>query len=93
MPLVMGISYEVFRLPLRYPDNPVVRVLTAPGLWLQRITTQEPNAAQIEVAIAALLQVPDFPGAKLAENHLPAGVINEADLQKLQKAAKQTQPA
>ena len=93
MPLVMGISYEVFRLPLRYPDNPVVRVLTAPGLWLQRITTQEPNAAQIEVAIAALLQVPDFPGAKLTENHLPAGVINEADLQKLQKAAKQTQPA
>ena len=93
IPLVMGISYEVFRLPLRYPDNPVVRVLTAPGLWLQRITTQEPNAAQIEVAIAALLQVPDFPGAKLAENHLPAGVINEADLQKLQKAAKQTQPA
>ncbi len=93
MPLVMGISYEVFRLPLRYPDNPVVRVLTAPGLWLQRVTTQEPNAAQIEVAIAALLQVPDFPGAKLTENHLPAGVINEADLQKLQKAAKQTQPA
>lgn len=91
MPLVMGIAYEVFRLPLRFPDNPLVRWLTAPGLWLQRITTKEPSAAQIEVAIAALLLVPEFPGA--AQNQLPPNLISEEQLKREQATLKKTQPA
>lgn len=78
MPVVMGVAYEVFRLPLKYPDNPVVRALTAPGLWLQRLTTQEPDAKMIEVALTALLKVPGFPGA--ADNELPPNTINEKNL-------------
>lgn len=76
MPLVMGVAYEVFRLPLKYPNNPIVRVLTAPGLWLQHLTTQEPDGRQIEVALAALLKVPGFPGA--VSNELPPNVVSES---------------
>jgi uncharacterized protein YqhQ len=54
IPLLLGISYEVLRFSARFRDNPVIGKLTKPGLWLQRITTQEPDDAQIEVAIAAL---------------------------------------
>ena len=38
-------------------DNIVTRIISAPGLWLQRLTTREPDASQIEVAIAALKEV------------------------------------
>ena len=53
LPLVMGISYELIRLAGR-TDNAFTRVLSAPGLWIQRITTQEPDDSQIECAIAAM---------------------------------------
>ncbi|MBQ3940789.1 MAG: DUF1385 domain-containing protein [Oscillospiraceae bacterium] len=53
LPLVMGISYELIRLAGR-SDNTFTRILSAPGLWIQRITTQEPDASQIECAIAAM---------------------------------------
>lgn len=85
MPLVMGIAYEVFRLPLKYPDNPLVKILIAPGLALQKLTTQEPDDKQIEVGLCALLTVPAFPGA--ADNALPANIITEDALQAEQNAA------
>lgn len=91
MPLVMGIAYEVFRLPLKFPNNPIVRCLTAPGLWLQKLTTKEPTAAQIEVAMASLLLVPAFPGA--AANPLPPNLISEDQLKQEQAAAKRVQTA
>ncbi len=53
LPLVMGVSYELIRLAGR-ADNVFTRILSAPGLWLQRITTKEPDDAQIECAIAAI---------------------------------------
>jgi len=53
LPVVIGISYELIRLAGNN-DNAFTRVLSAPGLWLQRITTKEPTDAQIEVAIAAI---------------------------------------
>lgn len=85
MPAVMGISYEVFRLPLKYPNNPIVKILVTPGLWLQRLTTQEPDAQEIEVGLTALLMVPGFPGA--VNNQPPANIISEEALQAEQKAA------
>lgn len=55
-PLVVGISYEIIRLAGKN-NNFVFKFLMAPGMWLQRITTCEPNSSQIEVAIAALQDV------------------------------------
>ncbi len=60
MPLVAGISFELFRLPLKFPNSIIVKILIAPGLWTQRLTTKEPTADQLEVAIAALTAVPGF---------------------------------
>ncbi len=56
MPVVVGIAYEIIKFAGRH-DNPVTRVISAPGLWLQRLTTKEPNDSQIEVAIAAMERV------------------------------------
>jgi uncharacterized protein YqhQ len=57
IPLIAGLSYEALRLGARYPDSIVMRVLMAPGKWLQRITTQPPDRGQIEVAIASFNEV------------------------------------
>lgn len=53
LPVVVGISYEFIRLAGNH-DNAFTKILSAPGLALQRITTREPDDKQIEVAIAAL---------------------------------------
>lgn len=53
LPFEVGISYELIRLAGKY-SNPVTKFFSAPGLWMQRITTREPDAAQIECAIAAV---------------------------------------
>ncbi|MCL2677690.1 MAG: DUF1385 domain-containing protein [Clostridiales bacterium] len=60
MPLVAGLAYELYRLPLRFPKSLPVRILTAPGMAVQRLTTREPDDAQLEVAICALVAVPGF---------------------------------
>ena len=52
----MGISYELIKLAGRY-DNLATRIISAPGLWLQRLTTFEPDDSMIEVAIAAVKPV------------------------------------
>lgn len=54
MPVVMGIAYEFIRLAGRY-DNVVTRAISWPGIKTQHLTTKEPDASQIEVAIAAFL--------------------------------------
>ena len=54
LPLVAGISYELLKLSGKTRDNTVTKVLIAPGLWLQKITTKEPSPDQLEVAIASL---------------------------------------
>ena len=53
LPLTVGIGYEIIRFAGRH-DNAVIRFITAPGLWIQRITTKEPTDDMIEVAIVAL---------------------------------------
>ena len=54
VPLLSGLSYELLRLGARHPSFPLTRLLTGPGLALQRLTTREPDDAQVEVAIAAM---------------------------------------
>ena len=53
LPLTVGIGYEFIRYAGRH-DNILTRILSAPGLWMQRLTTKEPDEEQIAVAIAAL---------------------------------------
>jgi len=53
IPITCGVGFEVLRICGRF-DNAVTRIISAPGLWLQRITTQEPEDDMIEIAIAAL---------------------------------------
>ncbi len=57
VPLIGGISFEILRFTGRHDKNPVCKVFIAPGLWLQRFTTREPNDSMIEVAIAAMSAV------------------------------------
>ena len=54
MPLVAGLSYEVIRYAAKKESGAIFKFMTMPGLWLQNITTQEPDKDQLEVAIKAL---------------------------------------
>jgi len=54
IPLVAGLAYEVIRFSARHLNNRFCRTLITPGLWLQKITTKEPDDTQLEVAIVAL---------------------------------------
>ena len=56
LPLVMGLGYEFIKYAGRH-DNIVVKILSAPGLWMQRLTTKEPDDSMIEVAITAFQSV------------------------------------
>ena len=53
---MVAIGYEIIRICGRY-ENWVTRIISAPGMWMQHITTQEPDDSMIEVAIAALKDV------------------------------------
>ncbi len=57
IPVIAGISYEIMKLAARKATQRWARILSAPGIWLQSITTKEPSVDQIEVAIAALSAV------------------------------------
>lgn len=59
MPVVAGISYEIIRLAGR-SDNILVRIISAPGMGIQRMTTKEPDESMVEVAIAAVETVFDW---------------------------------
>ncbi len=54
IPVVAGIAYEIIKFGGAHPRHPVVKLILAPGLALQALTTREPSADQIEVSIAAL---------------------------------------
>ena len=54
MPLIAGISYEILKLSGKHAGNVIVKILIAPGLWLQKITTREPDDAMLEVAMVSI---------------------------------------
>ena len=56
LPVVAGVSYEIIKFAGR-SKNKCVSILTKPGLWLQKLTTREPDESQLEVAIASLKAV------------------------------------
>ncbi len=74
IPIVGGISYEVLKYSAKHSTSPIGRVLVAPGLWLQKITTKEPDEKQMEVSLAAIKAA-----LRMDENPLvlePTSVVN-----------------
>lgn len=59
LPLIAGVSYEIIRLAGN-SDNPVINALSRPGLWVQNMTTKEPDDSMIEVGIRAVEEVFDW---------------------------------
>jgi uncharacterized protein YqhQ len=57
IPVIAGVAYEALRLGARFPGSALRRALMAPGIWLQKITTREPDAGQIEVAVSSFREV------------------------------------
>jgi hypothetical protein len=53
LPILMGLGYEVIRLAGKH-DNLLTRIMSAPGLWAQRLTTKEPTEDMLEIAITSL---------------------------------------
>ena len=63
LPVIAGIAYELIRFAGKHAHNRIVNTLLAPGLWLQRLTTREPDLDQLEVSIRALREVLDREGS------------------------------
>jgi uncharacterized protein YqhQ len=76
LPVIAGLSYEVIRAAARHMDRGWVRVVMRPGLWLQRLTTREPDLDQLEVAITSLRAV--MTAEQLADVDARAGVTAPA---------------
>jgi uncharacterized protein YqhQ len=57
IPVIASLSYEIIYFSSRHSDSRLVRLIMAPGLWLQSLTTREPDDGQLEVALTALKKV------------------------------------
>ena len=57
VPLICGISFEILRFVGRHDKNPICRLMSEPGLWLQNFTTAEPDGPIVEIAICAMQAV------------------------------------
>ncbi len=57
LPVIAGVSYEIIKFAGKHSDNKFISWLNKPGMWLQRLTTREPDDSQIEVAIHSLKAV------------------------------------
>lgn len=71
IPLVGGASYEFIRTSAKHSETLIGRMVVAPGLWLQRITTKEPDGSQLEVALIALR-------CALGEDDIPSPSVQPA---------------
>lgn len=91
MPVIVGIGFEFIMFAGKH-DNLLIRVLSAPGLWMQRITTREPTPDMIECAVAALKSAlpNNFPGYDPVKNPevLPVDGIGVTDEDRERLAAK-----
>ena len=57
LPLIAGASYEILKASSAYPKNIIFRALSWPGVFLQKLTTSEPDEKQLEVAVKAFKAV------------------------------------
>ncbi len=73
VPVVAAIAYEIIRFSAAHDANPIMRMIITPGLWLQKLTTREPDDGMVACAIAALQPV------LAADGKLPAAQTLAAD--------------
>lgn len=78
VPVVAGVAYEFIRLAGR-TDNIIVNILSKPGLWLQGLTTTEPDDGMLEVAIAAVESVFDWRGFQAGNIHMNHIHVDDSD--------------
>lgn len=71
LPIVAGGSYELLKLSGKTRDHALTKLMIQPGLWLQRITTKEPSADQLEVAIVALEASLGMTESKIVARRIP----------------------
>jgi uncharacterized protein YqhQ len=76
MPLVAGLSYEIIRYAAKKESSAIFKFMTMPGLWLQNITTQEPDDDQLEVAIVSLKE-----SLKLEPSEVKTAPVFERELE------------
>ncbi|GAF82040.1 unnamed protein product, partial [marine sediment metagenome] len=60
IPVIAALSYEIIYFGTRHRNNGIIRAILAPGLWLQALTTREPDDSQLEVALTALERVTEI---------------------------------
>jgi uncharacterized protein YqhQ len=85
IPVIASLSYEVIYFSSRHINNGLIRALISPGLWLQSLTTREPDDSQIEVALAAMKKVVEIEEAKQPEE---TGEVEETTIpEKIQPAS------
>ena len=85
IPVIAGISYEIIRLAGR-SDNILIRIISAPGMWLQKLTTKEPDEEMLEVAIKSVEAVFDWKnylyeefGYEVDESWMKDGALSDDD--------------
>ncbi|WP_277998758.1 DUF1385 domain-containing protein [Moorella sulfitireducens] len=79
LPVVAGLAYELLKFTGRHLNAPLVRAIAAPGLWLQKLTTREPDDGMLEVALAALEAVREKPPGE-EDTPSPAYVQGEQEV-------------
>ena len=84
LPVIVGISYEIIRLAGKY-DNIITKIISTPGLWVQRLTTKEPDKKQMEVAIEAMNLVIPENNQKTAEAEI-VGTDEEIEAEETEEA-------
>ena len=87
VPVIAGISYELLRAAGR-SDNPLINLISKPGLWMQGLTTKEPDDDMIEVGIASVEAVFDWK-SYIAEIRAEEGISEENDTDKNSEDAEQ----
>lgn len=99
VPIIVGLGFEFLIIAGKHP-NGLTKVLSAPGLWVQRITTKEPDDSQLEVALAALrcAMPEEFPDARAEfekkeepETEAEAEAETEADAQSAETAEEESE--
>jgi uncharacterized protein YqhQ len=79
LPVIAALGYEFTRYAAGHGDNPLVSLLARPGMWLQALTTRQPELAQLEVGIAALKRALVNDNPELEGELYPQGVTSETD--------------
>lgn len=80
IPVIAGLAYEFLKFSATHMDNPIMKMLIAPGLWLQNLTTREPELDMLEVSAAALTQLLQEENMLVEQDaDTPVGAVAPAD--------------